>query len=97
MVACGIDLWTVQTCKAVGETTGTYGERVYGIIKYSIFQGAFTAELFIEFIEFVEEKVLPHCNPYPGDNASIHKNNRLQELCDEHGVLLKFLPPYSPD
>ena len=51
---------------------------VEGYIEYSIFQGAFTAEL---FIEFVEEKVLPHCNPYPGprsvlilDNASIHKN-----------------------
>ena len=42
--------------------------------------------------------------PYPGprsvlilDNASIHKNDRLRELCEEHGVLLKFLPPYSPD
>jgi transposase len=74
---------------------------VEGYIGYSIFQGAFNAEL---FIEFVEEKVLPHCNPYPGprsvlilDNASIHKNDRLRELCEDHGVLLKFLPPYSPD
>src|SRR5438045_8507297 len=50
------------------------------------------------------EKGLPHCTPYPGpcsviilDNASIHKNIQLQELCEEQGVLLKFLPPYSPD
>jgi transposase len=31
------------------------------------------------------------------DNASIHKNARLQQLCSDAGVLLKFLPPYSPD
>ena len=48
--------------------------------------------------------MLPYCTPYPGprsvlilDNASIHKSTRLQELCEEYGVLLKFLPPYSPD
>ena len=66
-----------------------------------IFQDAFTAEL---FLEFVEERVLSYCNPYPGlqsvlilDNAAIHKSTHLQELCEEYGVLLKFLPPYSPD
>jgi transposase len=72
-----------------------------GYLDYIIHQGAITADL---FIEFVEERVLPHCSPYPGprsvlilDNASIHKNPRLQQLCDNAGVLLKFLPPYSPD
>ena len=72
-----------------------------GYLDYIIFQGAITADL---FIEFVEERVLPHCTPYPGprsililDNASIHKNPHLQQLCNDAGVLLKFLPPYSPD
>ena len=48
--------------------------------------------------------MLPYYTPYLGprsvlilNNASIHKSTRLQELCEEHGVLLKFLPPYSPD
>ena len=48
--------------------------------------------------------MLPHCSPYPGprsililDNASIHKDHRLQQLCNNAGVVLKFLPPYSPD
>ena len=48
--------------------------------------------------------MLPYCTLYPGprlvlilDNAFIHKSTRLQELYEEHGVLLKFLPPYSPD
>jgi transposase len=56
------------------------------------------------FLEFVEEKVLPYCSAYPGpclvlilDNASIHKSAKLQSMCEERGVLLKFLPPYSLD
>ena len=31
------------------------------------------------------------------NNASIHKNPRLREICDNAGVLSVFLPPYSPD
>ena len=31
------------------------------------------------------------------NNASIHKSAQLRELCKQHGVKLKFLPPYSPD
>jgi transposase len=31
------------------------------------------------------------------DNARIHIGGWLQELCDARSVLLKYLPPYSPD
>jgi transposase len=72
-----------------------------GYLDYIIYQGSITADL---FVEFVEERVLPRCSPYPGprsililDNASIHKDPRLQQLCNDAGVVLKFLPPYSPD
>ena len=72
-----------------------------GYLDHIIHQGAITADL---FIEFVEERILPYCSPYPGpqsililNNASIHKSPRLQQLCNDAGVLLKFLPPYSPD
>jgi transposase len=48
--------------------------------------------------------VLLNCTPYPGpqliiilDNASIHKLVYFQELCEHSGVILEFLPPYSPD
>ena len=48
--------------------------------------------------------MLPYYIPYLGprsvlilDNVSIYKLTRLQELCKEYSVLLKFLPPYSPD
>jgi transposase len=47
---------------------------------------------------------LPHCRQYLAaqlvlvlDNAKIHKSACLRELCEERGVLLKFLPLYSLD
>jgi hypothetical protein len=49
---------------------------VDGFIIWEVVHGSFNVELFQEFIE---NKVLPHCNPYPGprsviimDNAPIH-------------------------
>jgi transposase len=72
-----------------------------GYLDYTIWQGSITAKI---FLAFVEEKVLPHCGQYPAarsvlvlDNAKIHKSRRVQELCDERSVLLRFLPPYSAD
>jgi transposase len=31
------------------------------------------------------------------DNASIHHSEEVLELCAEYGVMLMFLPAYSPD
>jgi len=31
------------------------------------------------------------------DNASIHHVEPAVELIEEHGAMLHFLPPYSPD
>jgi hypothetical protein len=48
--------------------------------------------------------VLPHCTPYPRlrsililNNASIYKDLRLHQLCNDTGVVLKFLLLYSLD
>lgn len=72
-----------------------------GYITHVVYQGAITAEL-IE--HFVATQVLPLCNSWPGkrsvillDNASIHKSVRLQQMCRDAGVILEYLPPYSPD
>lgn len=74
---------------------------VDGYIVWEIVQGSFNAELFNNFIR---HKVLPFCNPFPHarsvivlDNASIYRNQELKDMCEEAGVLLEFLPPYSPD
>lgn len=58
------------------------------------------------YFSFMIDRLLPHCNPYPNpqsvifmDNASIHHANiqRIQEAYMAKGVLIRFLPPYSPD
>lgn len=74
---------------------------INGYLSWVVFQGAITAAIFEYFLEV---HVLPQTTPYPGprsvlilDNASIHRSQRVVELCEAHGVLLKFLPPYSPD
>jgi transposase len=74
---------------------------VDGYLSYMIFQGSITSGIMEHFLEF---EVLPHCNPYPGrnsvivlDNASIHRSVRVRELCGRAGVVLEYLPPYSPD
>jgi transposase len=72
-----------------------------GYISTVMFKGSINGE---RFEEFVIEYVLPLCTPFPGrnsvlvmDNASIHKSERLVRACIEAGVLLRYLPPYSPD
>jgi transposase len=74
---------------------------INGYLSYMIFQGAITSELMEEFLEY---QVLPFCNPHPApnsvivlDNASIHRSARVQQLCEAAGVILEYLPPYSPD
>ena len=31
------------------------------------------------------------------DNVPIHRSEKLQQMCDDAGVILLYLPPYSPD
>jgi len=76
---------------------------INGYITAQTFYGTCTGEIFEEFII---NRVLPLCNPYPGprsviimDNASIHHSfhESIQEACRRRGVWIRFLPPYSPD
>jgi transposase len=72
-----------------------------GYLAYDIFHGGYNTERFNNFIRI---KVLPRINPFPGlrsvlilDNASYHRSQELKDICKEAGIVLKFLPPYSPD
>lgn len=74
---------------------------VDGYITWRIVHGSITS---VEYTNFFRTQLLPRCNPYPGrnsviiqDNASIHRSEELRRLCEEAGVKLAFLPPYSPD
>ena len=58
------------------------------------------------FYDFVQENVLPHLMPFDGvnphsvvvlDNCAIHHITEVKSMLEEIGVLVHFLPPYSPD
>ena len=58
-----------------------------------------------EFMYFLQHILVPH-QPFDGvnphsvvvmDNASIHNVDRAVQLIESTGVLVQFLPPYSPD
>lgn len=72
-----------------------------GILTASIYKGATNLSTF-EF--FLEHKLLPKCGRFPAknsvivmDNASFHHSEKVRQLCRDAGVLLIYLPPYSPD
>jgi transposase len=74
---------------------------VDGYIAYEIYQDSFTKE---RFNRFIRQDLLPIMQPYPlpcsvliMDNHSIHRSEELSEMCDLRGVILLYLPPYSPD
>jgi transposase len=71
-----------------------------GVLFYRVFQGSTDSTVFADFIE----ELLEHCGRWPEprsvlvmDNASFHRSERVKTMCDEAGVKLVFLPPYSPD
>jgi hypothetical protein len=58
------------------------------------------------FNDFVRDQILPCCGSYATgeplsviicDNAKVHHNSELLEMCEQAGVRLEYLPPYSPD
>ena len=66
-----------------------------------ITQSSVNGDMFSEWLEFT---LLRMCNAYPSprsvlvmDNCSTHRNANVRRLCAERGVLLVYLPPYSPD
>lgn len=72
-----------------------------GYIATVLFQGSINKE---RFEDFIIDYVLPRCTPFPGrnsvlimDNCSIHRSEVIVQACASAGVLIRFLPPYSPD
>lgn len=58
----------------------------------------------VGFTNWFRTALLPKMNPFPGpnsilvmDNASWHHDPEILRLAHKHGVLLWYLPPYSPE
>jgi transposase len=71
-----------------------------GILFSQVFQGSTDGTLFEDFIE----QLLHYCNPFPQprsviimDNAAFHHSEQIDQMCQDAGVKLMYLPPYSPD
>lgn len=71
-----------------------------GIMLRRVYQGSTDCDLFEDFIA----QLLHHCGRYPEpksvivmDNASWHHSEKIVQMCRDAGVVLEFLPPYSPD
>ena len=85
------------------ETSAVGVTSAEGILECHIVSGNVNAD---SFEEFVERSLLPHLMPFNGinphsivvlDNCSIHHVDHIVNLIEGLGVLVLFLPPYSPD
>jgi transposase len=96
----------VGLCVELGTQDGGREDGValglYGFIDYDLYHGDYNKE---RFLSFIKRLLVTKMNAYgPGvprsdlimDNAPIHSGAELATLCKQHGVRLKFLPPYCP-
>lgn len=58
------------------------------------------------FVDFLRGTLIPNMNPFDDsspcsimilDNCSIHHVSEVSELAEQAGILVMYLPPYSPD
>lgn len=72
-----------------------------GLLVYETLTGTTNGDIFYDFLR---GNLIPCMQSFPGprsilimDNCSIHHVQQVKELLDAAGILLIFLPPYSPD
>ncbi|KAJ6787451.1 hypothetical protein PWT90_10010 [Aphanocladium album] len=73
---------------------------VDGVMHCRTYEGSTDTGIFEDFIE----ELLPKCGRFPAprsvlimDNAPWHFSERLTQMYNDAGVVVLFLPPYSPD
>ena len=68
-----------------------------GLVAYEIIQGAFNANMFIEFVmNKLKDNLGSHQTTIVMDNCRIHKTPDVLEAITSIGLSYRFLPPYSP-
>ena len=72
-----------------------------GVLEYEVTTGTVNAE---KFIDFIRGRLIPNMQPFPAshsililDNCAVHHAHEVQALLSSFGILVIFLPPYSPD
>ena len=75
---------------------------INGILDVYVTTNSVNAEIFEDFIDNSFKHVMPFNGRKPNsvvvlDNASIHHTNGVVQDLQSTGVLVHYLPPYSPD
>ena len=74
-----------------------------GLVTYDLVHGSVNGE---RFLQFLQGKLIPEMLPYDGenphsilvmDNCTIHHVQPVLDTLKQMGILVLFLPPYSPD
>ena len=73
----------------------------HGVLAYDLTTGTMNGD---KFFDFVRGKLIPCMQPFPGppsilimDNCSIHHVEEVKHELESVGILVIYLPPYSPD
>lgn len=67
------------------------------LLTVTLFTGSINADVFFAWLSQDLLPKLPTNSIIVMDNASFHKRDDAQQLIEQAGHILKFLPPYSPD
>ena len=74
-----------------------------GVLEYELTSDSVNGE---KILDFVRGSLIPNMNPFDGtssksivvmDNCSVHHTHEVEDELRNAGVLVIFLPPYSPD
>lgn len=74
-----------------------------GVLSYEMTQDSVNGD---KFLDYVRGSLIPNMNPFDGisgksivimDNCSVHHTQEVHDELQNAGVLVIFLPPYSPD
>ena len=84
--------WNAKGRKNV--IAGLCGKSLLGC---GIVEGNVDASVFNTWIDKMLIPDLPENSVVVMDNAAFHKSQKTRELIENHGHIIEFLPPYSPD
>jgi transposase len=99
--------WLPKGKNAIGEASGLRHNRTTIVAGLNKNDNNILAPLYYggttdseTFMFWLEQCLLPELKPNQViimDNASIHKNKRIEKIIEDKGCKLLYLPPYSPD
>ena len=83
--------------------SGIVGISCQGILDFCTITGTTNGE---KFLHYVQDCLIPHLQPFNGinahsvvvlNNASVHHVPAVVDALQQAGVMVQYLPPYSPD